>query len=82
MEKYFKPSEFLYGRVFRLWLTVIPFFVLTHPDDVRTVLSSKKHTEKSFVYRFLHDFLGNGLITNSGDSQIKFYCFLYAFDEM
>lgn len=37
------------------------------PEHLQTILSSKKHTEKSFVYKLLHNFLGNGLITSSGE---------------
>ncbi|XP_037942021.1 probable cytochrome P450 4aa1 [Teleopsis dalmanni] len=36
-------------------------------DDLQIVLSSKKHTNKSFFYKLMHNFLGNGLITSSGD---------------
>ena len=31
------------------------------------ILGSQKHTEKSFFYKLLHNFLGKGLITSSGE---------------
>lgn len=45
---------------------MIPVFVPLEPEHIQTVLSSKKHTDKVFVYRFMHNFLGKGLITSSG----------------
>jgi cytochrome P450 family 4 len=53
--------------IVRLWLTVFPFFIIMDPEDLQTVLGSKKHTNKSFFYKLLHNFLGDGLITSSGD---------------
>ncbi|KAJ9587511.1 hypothetical protein L9F63_028236, partial [Diploptera punctata] len=55
-----------YGLVFRAWLTVIPLAVLFSPEHIQIVLSSNKNTEKMYFYRLLHNFLGQGLITNSG----------------
>lgn len=54
-----------YGSLVRVWITVLPGFFILEPDHVQLILSSKKHTEKLFVYRFLHNFLGKGLITSS-----------------
>lgn len=68
LEKYVKPAEFLYGRLIRVWVLIFPFFAVIHPEDLQTVLSSRKHTEKIFFYKLLHNFLGNGLITSSGNS--------------
>lgn len=56
-----------YGPIPRIWITILPSFLLLEPEHIQTVLSSKKHTDKLFVYRFMHNFLGKGLITNSGD---------------
>ena len=67
LEKYVKDAEFLYGRLIRVWVLIFPFFAVTHPEDLQTVLSSRKHTEKIFFYKLLHNFLGNGLITSSGN---------------
>ena len=67
LQKYFSTVEEMYGRVFRGWASIIPVFVVTHPDDLKIVLSSRKHTEKMYHYKFMRYFLGNGLITNSGE---------------
>lgn len=67
LEKLVKPAENLYGRIIRVWVLVFPFFAIVDPEDLHTVLSSGKHTEKIFFYKLLHNFLGNGLITSSGN---------------
>lgn len=55
-----------YGPVCRFWMGVMPFFVVFEPEHLQTILGSAKHTEKAFFYRFMHNFLGSGLITSSG----------------
>lgn len=57
----------LYGSVVRVWVMLFPFFVVLEPDDLQVILSSKKHTNKVFLYKLMHNFLGNGLITSSGE---------------
>ena len=57
----------MYGSIVRVWVLLFPFFVVLQPDDLQLILSSKKHTNKVFFYRLMHNFLGNGLITSSGD---------------
>ncbi|XP_063697452.1 probable cytochrome P450 4aa1 [Culicoides brevitarsis] len=64
LKKEFARGYSLYGTFGRIWLMFFPFFVILHPDDVQTVLATKKHTEKMFLYKFLHNFLGKGLITS------------------
>lgn len=56
----------IYGNLARFWVLIFPYFAIKRPEDLQTVLSSKKHTEKIFFYKLLHNFLGNGLITSSG----------------
>lgn len=55
-----------YGPLVRIWLFFFPFFAILDPNDLQTVLSSSKHTDKIFFYKLLHNFLGTGLITSSG----------------
>ncbi|XP_058115805.1 probable cytochrome P450 4aa1 [Anopheles ziemanni] len=55
-----------YGPLARFWLSAYPMFVVFDPDDLKVILSSKKHTDKSVFYKLLHNFLGRGLITSSG----------------
>lgn len=52
-----------YGRVFRIWITFLPYVVLIEPEDIQIVLSGTKHTQKIFFYKLLDNFLGKGLIT-------------------
>lgn len=54
----------LYGAFGRIWLLIFPVFVIMDPKDIQMVLGTKKHTEKIFLYKFLHNFLGKGLITS------------------
>lgn len=60
----FAKGYSLYGKFGRVWLMIFPVFVILDPNDIQTVLASKKHTEKIFLYKFLHNFLGKGLITS------------------
>lgn len=41
--------------------------VVIDPEKIQVILSSKKHIDKAFFYKLLHNFLGNGLITSSGE---------------
>ncbi|XP_032677368.1 probable cytochrome P450 4aa1 [Odontomachus brunneus] len=52
-----------YGRIFRIWLTCLPYVMLVQPDDIQMVLSSMKHTRKICFYKLLHNFIGKGLIS-------------------
>lgn len=61
------PAFKLYGSLIRVWVLMFPFFAILKPEDLQVVLSSRKHTEKIFFYKLLHNFLGNGLITSSGE---------------
>jgi cytochrome P450 family 4 len=56
-----------YGSITRVWMFIFPFFVIFEPEYLQQILGSMKHTNKSFFYKLLHNFLGNGLITNSGE---------------
>lgn len=57
----------LYGPIVRFWIMVFPTFVVLEPEHLQQILSSKKHTEKIYIYKLLHNFLGTGLITSSGE---------------
>lgn len=61
------PAFNIYGSLVRIWILIFPFFAVIDPDDLQQILSSKKHTNKVWFYRLLHNFLGNGLITSSGE---------------
>ncbi|XP_008923000.1 cytochrome P450 4V2 [Manacus vitellinus] len=63
----FYSEEFRKCSLFNLWLGPLPVVVLYHPDSVEVILSSSKHIEKSYLYDFLHPWLGTGLLTSTGD---------------
>lgn len=56
----------MYYPINKVWLGSTPVISIYHPDDVQILLSSFKHTEKSMLYKFLHPWLGSGLLTSSG----------------
>lgn len=67
VSKYLAPAYNLYGPLIRVWILLFPFLVVLQPEDLQLILSSKKHTDKTFFYKLMHNFLGNGLITSNGD---------------
>uniref|UniRef100_A0A1A9W2D7 Cytochrome P450 n=1 Tax=Glossina brevipalpis TaxID=37001 RepID=A0A1A9W2D7_9MUSC len=67
MRNYVSNAFSLYGPLIRVWVLLFPFFVVLQPDDLQLILASKKHTNKTFFYRLMHNFLGNGLITRNGE---------------
>uniref|UniRef100_A0A3Q1I386 Cytochrome P450 4V2 n=1 Tax=Anabas testudineus TaxID=64144 RepID=A0A3Q1I386_ANATE len=50
----------------KLWVGMIPFVVLFHPETVEVVLTNPVHMEKAYAYKFLHPWLGTGLLTSTG----------------
>ncbi|XP_054238799.1 cytochrome P450 4V2 [Indicator indicator] len=60
-------EEFRSWPLIKLWVGPLPFIVLYHPDGVEAILNSSKHIEKSYLYKFLHPWLGTGLLTSTGD---------------
>lgn len=74
MEKLGNTSYEIYGPIFRSWVSIIPFFHVQDPKHLQLILGSSKQTSKNFLYSFMLNFLGEGLITNSGMlNAIKFY---------
>ncbi|NWS29244.1 CP4V2 protein, partial [Polioptila caerulea] len=63
----FYAEEFRSWPLFKLWIGPLPVMVLYHPDSVEVILNSSKHIEKSYLYKFLHPWLGTGLLTSTGD---------------
>ncbi|XP_054845905.1 cytochrome P450 4V2 [Eublepharis macularius] len=59
-------NEFRNIPLMKLWIGPLPFLVLYHAETVEVVLSSSKHIDKSYPYKFLHPWLGTGLLTSSG----------------
>ncbi|XP_071954514.1 cytochrome P450 4V2-like isoform X1 [Antedon mediterranea] len=51
---------------FRLWLGIVPFVIVYKAEDVEEILKNSKNIKKSYVYTFLHPWLGTGLLTSTG----------------
>uniref|UniRef100_A0AAX7UWV1 aromatase n=1 Tax=Astatotilapia calliptera TaxID=8154 RepID=A0AAX7UWV1_ASTCA len=58
--------EFRDKPLFKLWVGPVPFVVLYHAETVEPVLANSIHMEKAFAYKFLHPWLGTGLLTSTG----------------
>ncbi|KAJ4434438.1 Cytochrome P450 4C1, partial [Periplaneta americana] len=56
-----------YGDIFRTWLGPIAQISLARPEYVEVILRDTKHLDKSFVYSLLRPWLGEGLVTGTGD---------------
>ncbi|NWI15096.1 CP4V2 protein, partial [Crypturellus soui] len=60
-------EEFRKLPLLKLWVGPLPVLVLYDPDSVEVILSSSRHIEKSYMYKFLEPWLGTGLLTSTGD---------------
>ncbi|NWR68882.1 CP4V2 protein, partial [Centropus unirufus] len=60
-------EQFRSLSLFKLWIGPLPFVILLHPDNVEVILTSSKHIEKSYLYKFLQPWLGTGLLTSTGN---------------
>lgn len=58
-----------YGPIYRVWIALIPMYVVLEPKYLQNILSTNKNNDKTFFYSFMHNFIGNGLITNSGKTK-------------
>ncbi|NWT69346.1 CP4V2 protein, partial [Prunella himalayana] len=63
----FYSEQFRSWPLFKLWIGPVPVMFLYHPESVEVILNSSKHIEKSYLYKFLHPWLGTGLLTSTGD---------------
>nr|ALD15914.1 cytochrome P450 [Dendroctonus armandi] len=55
----------------RVWMFLLPTILVYQPDHLRVILSSTKVAEKNFFYQLLQTFIGNGIITSTGDEWRK-----------
>ncbi|KAL6431889.1 hypothetical protein ACFW04_007376 [Cataglyphis niger] len=55
-----------YYPIFKIWIFFTYGVSIRHPDDLKTILSSTKYTEKSQLYNFFLPWLGTGLFTSTG----------------
>ncbi|GFQ96023.1 cytochrome P450 4V2, partial [Trichonephila clavata] len=60
--------SYLYRKnpVFCCWISFVPFVVLNKAEAVEALISGSKHMEKSWSYKWLHPWLGTGLLTSYG----------------
>ncbi|XP_061575056.1 cytochrome P450 4V2-like [Cololabis saira] len=58
--------QFRDAPMFKIWVGPAPFVVLFHAETVEKILSNTVHLDKSFAYKFLHPWLGTGLLTSTG----------------
>lgn len=56
-----------YPDIHRIWTALVPEVRISKAEYVEQVISSSKHIEKSRGYRFLHEWLGEGLLTSKGE---------------
>lgn len=54
------------GQIFRIWNAHLGVVQISRAEYLEKVLSSTKEIQKSNVYRFLHPWLGTGLLTSKG----------------
>ncbi|XP_076001493.1 cytochrome P450 4V8 [Genypterus blacodes] len=59
-------NEFRDAPLLKLWIGPLPAVILFHAENVETILNNTVHMEKSYVYSFLHPWLGTGLLTSTG----------------
>ncbi|XP_033117098.1 cytochrome P450 4V2-like [Anneissia japonica] len=52
--------------LFRIWLGFLPCVLTFKAESVEPILKSNKHITKSYMYTFLHPWLGTGLLTSTG----------------
>ncbi|KAK5640804.1 hypothetical protein RI129_009351 [Pyrocoelia pectoralis] len=63
--KVFKCLHKLYGPLAKVWITFIPFIIISDPNCIKAVLGSAKQIDKNLLYGFLSRFFGMGLLTSS-----------------
>ncbi|XP_044311371.1 cytochrome P450 4V2 isoform X2 [Varanus komodoensis] len=60
-------EEFRNMPLVKLWIGPLPFLILYHAETVEVILSSSKSIDKPYLYKFLHPWLGTGLLTSTGN---------------
>ncbi|KAL4622360.1 cytochrome P450 4V2-like [Arapaima gigas] len=60
-------NEFRHFPLLKIWVGPLPFVVLFHAETIEMVLNNPRHMDKADSYRFLHPWLGTGLLTSTGD---------------
>lgn len=55
-----------HGKITKVWIGIEPIILVSDYKVIETILSSAKLIEKSQLYKFLHSWLGSGLLTSAG----------------
>uniref|UniRef100_UPI003AAE9A0B cytochrome P450 4V8 n=1 Tax=Centroberyx gerrardi TaxID=166262 RepID=UPI003AAE9A0B len=58
--------QFQNTPLLKIWIGPIPFLILFHAETIETVLNNPVHMDKAYAYKFLHPWLGTGLLTSTG----------------
>nr|AIW79997.1 cytochrome P450 CYP4C77 [Nilaparvata lugens] len=64
---FFSKRAMTYYPMFRTWRGPWAEVHLMRPEHVEIIASSVRHIDKSFGYKFLHPWLGTGLLTSTGN---------------
>ncbi|XP_072319698.1 cytochrome P450 4V2-like [Eucyclogobius newberryi] len=59
-------KEFYELPLLKLWIGPVPFVILYHQENVESILNNSVNIDKADSYRFLHPWLGTGLLTSTG----------------
>ncbi|XP_055948667.1 cytochrome P450 4V2-like [Argiope bruennichi] len=62
-----KYHQFRNETMFCLWVAYVPFVMIIKADAAKDLLKGMKTNEKSWVYKFLKPFFGEGLLTSGGE---------------
>jgi hypothetical protein len=55
-----------FGRLFRVWILNTPQITIAAAEYAEKILQGMQHHTKSSNYRFLHAWMGHGLLTSQG----------------
>jgi hypothetical protein len=59
-----------FGRLFRVWILNTPQITIASAEYAEKILQGMQHHTKSSNYRFLHAWMGHGLLTSQGWSLV------------
>ncbi|XP_037382244.1 cytochrome P450 4V2-like isoform X1 [Talpa occidentalis] len=60
-------EEYRHVPLLKLWLGPVPVVALYHAENVEVIVTSSRQIDKSYLYKFLEPWLGQGLLTSTGN---------------
>ncbi|XP_006834517.1 PREDICTED: cytochrome P450 4V2-like [Chrysochloris asiatica] len=60
-------EEYRHKPLLKLWIGPVPLVALYKAENVEVILTSSKQIDKSSLYKFLEPWLGQGLLTSTGN---------------